>query len=123
MRGPTFTEFEHFLRKHLDLDQHDKVIPTTLFEDHLGVSGDDGVDLLDATEKQFGVSFEPLWETFSMQPNEYLFHGEGFGQIDLPWLMGKLWPFGPSIWKPTTCRKFTVGELYEAVYRKLTDQA
>jgi acyl carrier protein len=38
----------------------------TLFEDDLGVSGDDGVDLLEAVEKEYGISLEPVDQVFHL---------------------------------------------------------
>jgi hypothetical protein len=112
MPAPTFTEFEQFLRDQLGLRQRKLITLTTCFENDLGVTGDDGVDLLEATEKQFGISLEPLRETFSMQPNEYLFESEGIDWANL---------FLPKH-KRSVVRNLTVGELYEAVCRKLSEQ-
>jgi hypothetical protein len=51
------------------------------FEGDLGLTGDDGTDLLTATEKRFDVTFDDsetgIPETFDLRPNEYLFNSEG----------------------------------------------
>jgi acyl carrier protein len=80
---PTFDEFAHFIRE-FSGDSADQVItPDTQFERDLGVTGDDGDDLLIATEKRFHIQLvteeRSLRETFNMAPNEYLFHSEGGG--------------------------------------------
>jgi hypothetical protein len=80
-----------------------------LFEDDLGITGDDGIALLEATEKRFGVQLS-LRETFNLGPNEFLFNGEGLGP-DIVTLSG-----GPTRW----VRPFTVGDLYQAVQNELT---
>ena len=95
--------------------------PQTLFEDDLGITGDDGVDLPRATEKQFDVQLssreDGYRETFNLAPNEYLFNSEGFG-VDLRfWLT-----LSPSASSPIV-RAFTVGELYEAVQKAMRQQS
>jgi len=58
-----------------------KVSEETQFERDLGLTGDDGKELLEATEKRFGVTLcseeAGLRETFNLGSNECLFHSEG----------------------------------------------
>jgi hypothetical protein len=71
--------------------------------------GDDGIDLLEAIESRFSVTFpaeeQDFRALFNIQPNEYLFHGEDFG-----------FPLRAIFFKPAySIRACTVGELYEVV--------
>jgi len=86
-------------------------VPETKFERDLGLTGDDGGDLLLATEKQFCVALcsdeTGVRMTFNLEPNEYLFHSEGLELF--PFEMTSLFGSAYSV------REFTVGELFEAV--------
>ena len=107
----TFDEFADFIREYWQVSDRKRISPETKFERDLGLTGDDGSDLLEATEKRFGVTLaseeKGLRETFNLGPNEYLFNSEG------------LFPFGfTSLFGPEpTVREFTVGELFEAVQK------
>lgn len=110
--GPTFDEFAAFVREYLSVSDRKPIKPETRFERDLGVTGDDGNDLLEATERRFGVLLcseeTGVRQTFNLGPNEYLFHSEGFGPDGMaPSLL-----FGPA---DPIVREFTVGELYDAV--------
>jgi hypothetical protein len=108
----TFDEFADFIREELQVSDRRELSPKTQFERDLGVTGDDGSDLLQATEKRFGVTLaseeKGLRETFNLGPNEYLFHAEGWElfPLRLTSLFGDTEP---------VIREFTVGELFEAV--------
>lgn len=110
MEDLAFDEFTNFIRDHWQVSDRKRISPETQFERDLGLTGDDGKDLLEATEKRFGVTLcsgeTGLRKTFNLGPNEYLFHSEGI----LPFTFTSL--FNPV---KTTVRKFTVGELFEAV--------
>ena len=76
--------------------QSEAIVIETLFEDDLGITGDDGCELLEATETHFGVSLASPEEgyrcTFDLAPHEFLFHSEGFGLdlwMALPVMAGK----------------------------------
>ena len=102
-------EFASFVREHWSVPARKQIAPETQFERDLGLTGDDGLELLKATEKRYGVSLcSDLRQTFHLGSNEYLFHSEG------------LFPFAlMSLFNKTlSVRKFTVGELYEAVRKK-----
>jgi hypothetical protein len=110
----TFDEFAAFIRVYRSVSDRKSISPETRFECDLGLTGDDGDDLLIATEKRFGVTLcseeTGVRETFNLGPNEYLFHSEGL----------ELFPFEMTSLFTTTAnsvREFTVGELYEAVRR------
>jgi hypothetical protein len=108
----TFQEFASFIREYWHVSDGKNVSPETQFERDLGLTGDDGNDLLEATEKRFCVTLASeetgLRETFSLGPNEYLFHAEGWNPF--PFRFTSLFDAVES-----TVREFTVGELFEAV--------
>ncbi|WP_041257408.1 hypothetical protein [Fibrella aestuarina] len=120
---PTFDEFASFLRERLGVRKKQVITPKTLLEDELGVTGDDGIDLLEAVERQYAISLSPLHETFSMQPNELLFQEEGLG-IHVGELSRVFKNLFRKIKEPgPVMRKFQVGELYEVVCRLKQQQA
>ena len=95
-----------------------------IFEDDLGITGDDGIDLMEAVEKEYGISLSSAREMLALNPNEYLFHGEGFGPInfqELKRVTKNLFSTNkepkPIIWT------FRVGKLYDIVYRLVTTKA
>lgn len=114
----TFDEFAAWLREYWSVPVRKAIMPETQFERDLGLTGDDGDDLLVAAEKEFEVRLSNeetgVRETFDLQPNEYLFHSEGWGPS--PGELISLFSGSPS----PTVRSFTVGELFEAVRRKKT---
>jgi hypothetical protein len=112
----TFDEFAAWLREYWSVPVRKAIVPETQFECDLGLTGDDGDDLLVAAEKEFEVKLgneeTGIRETFDLQPNEYLFNSEGWGPS--PAELTSLFSGSPS----STVRSFTVGELFEAVRRK-----
>jgi len=113
MDAPSLPEFVEFLREWRRLPRSREIAPGTELEADLGITGDDGRDLLVATERRFNVtmsSYENGYrEAFNLNPNEFLFHSEGIGP-DLSALLG-----GPS----PVARTLTAGDLYDAVTRAL----
>lgn len=116
MEVPTFDEFIDFLRNFAHVPSRKLITAETLIEDDLGITGDDGLDLLKETEKRFGVQLcseeHGFRQTFNLEPNEYIFSSEGFELIGL--LHGF---FGTNV----TVRVLAVGELYDAVCRASLD--
>ena len=59
----------------------------TRLEEDLHIAGDDGVELLEAAEQAFGVSFfdddVDFMELFELKENEYLFTTEGLDLLGL----------------------------------------
>ena len=112
MQNFSFDRFADFIRGWAFVPNKKKIAPETEFERDLGITGDDGSDLLVATEKEFGISLSSeeygYRETFSLEPNEYLFNSEG----------GAIWEL-TTLFGTSTVRAFTVGELYRAVQRAL----
>ena len=92
------------------------VTPETRIERDLGVTGDDGTDLLAAAEAEFGVALSTpeagVRSAFGLGPNEFLFGPEGLGLFGLPtlvrWLRRQPRP---------AYRDLTVAELHGAVRR------
>lgn len=91
-----------------------KITPETLIEKGLGITGDDGVDLLRAIEKRFNICFptdeKGFNELFGLAPDEYLFHSEGFNLRSF--IMGL---FGLDDEK---VHPLSVGELYQAILKR-----
>ncbi|MGA2987643.1 MAG: hypothetical protein ABSG32_27960 [Terriglobia bacterium] len=112
MEDLSFERFCEFIREFARLSRNKKIVPETLFEKDLGITADDGCELLEATEKRFGIRLcsgkDGYRGTFHLGVNEFLFHSEGFGS---PWGILRTLFTG----HPPTIRRFTVGELYAAV--------
>jgi hypothetical protein len=108
---PSFEELAEFVCDWAGISQRKVIEPNTAFEDDLGITGDDGCELLAATELRFGVCLSTPEHgyklTFGLAPNEFLFHSEGFGPREI------LGIFGTNC--PEVVRRFTVGGLFEAV--------
>ena len=77
--GPSLEEVIEFVRAHTRTGQ--PLSAGTRLEEDVGVAGDDGVELLEAAERHFGLSISEsetgIRETLGMGPNEYLFTAEG----------------------------------------------
>lgn len=111
---PTFEEFSDFIREVAGLPASTEITPATRFEKDLGITGDDGSDLLTDVERKFGVLLhskeDGYRKTFNLEQNEFLFNSEGFNPFQLITMLLK--KSGKS-----KVRDFTVGELFEAVCR------
>ena len=88
----------------------------TRIDADLGITGDDGDDLLQYAEKHFGVELADTdtgyRETFNLRPNEYLFHSEGFDLgigIFMRWIRREPKPVVVNL---------TVGDLHRAISKK-----
>jgi hypothetical protein len=108
----TFDQFADFIREFWRLSSGKQITPDTQFERDLDLTGDDGDELLLATERRFEVKLgseeKGIRETFNLGPNEYLFHSEGWNPFPLRFTT----LFGSEKY---TVRRFTAGELFEAV--------
>jgi acyl carrier protein len=117
MEALSFDDCADFIRQWAKLSRKKEITPETQFEDDLGISGDDGCDLLEATEKRFMITLSSAEhgyrKTFDLSPNEFLFHPEGFGP-SVPDMLRR--SFGRP--EPVVVA-FTVGELYKAVQEAL----
>jgi hypothetical protein len=116
MDSLSFDEFAEFIRQRAHISRNKKIAPETEFEDGLGISGDDGCDLLRETEKRFEVALsseeDGYRKTFNLGRDEFLFHSEGFGP-DLSTIVGRPAPVVIA---------FTVGALYDAVQKALAKE-
>jgi hypothetical protein len=103
---PSFKEFTDFIRTCTGISMRKQIVPETLFERDLGVTGDDGCELLEAIEDHYGVCLlsrdDGYRSTFGLAPHEFLFHSEGLGGL-------------LDIFSRSSVRAFTVGDLFEAV--------
>ncbi len=117
MKSLSFDHFAEFIRDFARISASTKITPNTEFEKDLKITGDDGVDLLQETEKRFSVKLSSgdhgYKKTFNLGPNEYLFDSEGLDLIGIIPLLQRI--FGKN--KTYTVRRFTVGELFDAVCR------
>jgi acyl carrier protein len=117
MENLPFKELAEFIREWSHLPPRKQIAPGTQFERDLGITGDDGCELLEAVEKRFDISLSyeegGLRKTFNLGPNEFLFHSEGFELFPFE----QLSIFGRS--STPTIRSFTVGELYDAVQQAM----
>jgi hypothetical protein len=70
-----------FIRESQGIRARKLITGETLLERDLGITGDDGDQLLAEAQEKFGVSFlgsdGTLRTAFGLAPDEYLFHGEG----------------------------------------------
>jgi hypothetical protein len=112
--APSFETVADFVRKWARIATKQPITPYTQFERDLGITGDDGGELLQAAQEHFKVDLADggngYRETFNLGENEYLFNSEGFsfgsGGTDMITLFTNT---NPSV------RAFTVGELCEAL--------
>jgi hypothetical protein len=115
---PTFHDVEVFVRDFTGVSSKKLITTDTRLEGDLGVTGDDGDELLEKASAHFGVQLaHPVHgyrQTFGLGVNECLFHSEGFDLFGIWALLGRLRnrPL-PAI------RDLTVGELYSAILRSL----
>ena len=94
---------------------------TSRVEEDLHICGDDGVELLEACEKAFSISFDTednsFRNRFSLAENEYLFTSEGFDLFCLgrfiDWLRGMPKP---------VIRDVTVGKLHRVIVEAVREQ-
>lgn len=96
---------------------HSKAIDeSTLLENDLHITGDDGVELLEEAEAVFAVSFatqeDDFRALFSLQDNEYLFTSEGLDLLGIGyfcrWLRGIPHP---------VVRDLSVGQLHRVLVK------
>ena len=110
---PTLQQVIDFVRE-FSGDAKSVITEETRLEADLGITGDDGVELLEEAEKRFGVSFvteeRSFKETFGLGENEYLFNAEGVDLLGARRLVG--W-----IRNEPRCvvRDLTVGELWRVL--------
>jgi len=111
----SFEEFAGFIREWAAIPARKQITHETLFEDDLGITGDDdGCELIEETERRFAVRLSSpehgYRETFTLASHEFLFNSEGFG----PNWHDIMTLFRPGL-IPSSVKRFTVGELFVAV--------
>jgi acyl carrier protein len=117
----SFDQFAEFVREWAGLRKQKNITPETLFERDLGITGDDGCELLEAVEKHFDVTLhseeDGYRETFNLTPGEYLFHSEGgfMPPVHESNPLISLFNSEPVSLSTENVRAFTVGELYPAI--------
>lgn len=98
------------IRENHGIPDKTEVSETTLLEDDLGITGDDGCELLEVIENTFNLSFTgkdgSLREFFDLEENQFLFHSEG---LDLFGIFSLIFGRDPESVKP-----ITVGNLLDA---------
>lgn len=89
-----------------------EISETTLLENDLGITGDDGCDLLEEIEKTYKLSFTgkdgSLREFFDLEENQFLFHSEG---LDLFGIFSFIFGREPENVKPITVGDLLAGSL------------
>ena len=87
------------------------ITESSLLENDLGITGDDGCELLEEIRNKFGVSFAgsdgTLREAFCLKHDEFLFHSEG---MSLFLMVASFFGFAIEKVKP-----LSVGELHQVV--------
>ncbi len=100
-----------FIKENQGIGSSREISESTLLESDLGITGDDGIELLEDLEKRFDISFAgsdgSLREAFGLEKNEFLFHGEGF---DFFGISASL--FGRA---HTRVKALSVGELHRVI--------
>lgn len=121
-QAPTFQEVETFVRHFAGLRQNHVVEPASRLEADLGITGDEGDDLLQGASRQFGVQLaDPVLgyrSTFGLAHDEYLFHGEGLDLLGIGaiirWIRKEPRP---------RVRDLTMAELHNAILRSGATEA
>src|SRR5687768_8905160 len=114
--SPSFDEVAEFVKEFAGVAKSRSIQPHTRLELDLGVTGDDGDDLLEEPSKRFGVELATpeggYGPHFGLGPNEYLFHSEGVDLLGitilLRWLTGEPKPIVVDL---------TVGKLHDVIAR------
>jgi hypothetical protein len=116
--SPAFQDVERFVRGFAALRHNQLVSPQTRLEADLGITGDDGDELLQSASKHFGAELaHPIRgyrDIFSLATDEYLFHSEGFDLIGVGALVRWLW----NEPRPRV-RDLTMGELHNAIVQTI----
>ncbi|MDE8556371.1 hypothetical protein [Pantoea vagans] len=110
---PSLADVIAFVRKFSGC-RRENIDENTCLEKDLGITGDDGVELLEEAEKVFGVSFfaeeDEFRKAFSLQENEYLFHSEGIDFLGIVYLCRRLRGIPAPV-----IRDLSVGQLHSVL--------
>ena len=116
--SPTMQELSAVIREFVGLRSGRHVTAHTRIDRDLGITGDDGIELLRTVETRFDVSVgledERIREVFGLGENEYLFGSEG---LEIPFLSGlsRRITGNPA----PVIRDLTVGELLAAIQKSM----
>jgi len=80
---PTLDDLISLIRTHQCISEQITINGSTLLEKDLGITGDDGSELLEEIENKYDISFSgengTIQGAFELEEDEYLFHSEGEG--------------------------------------------
>jgi hypothetical protein len=114
--APTLQEFIDFVRREVGISSQKQISASSLLEADLGITGDDGSELLETIQKHFAVSFfgpdGTIREAFDLEEKQYLFHSEGLGLFSV---IASL--FGKDV---ENVKPLSLGQLHEATCRACT---
>ncbi|MDO6388474.1 DUF1493 family protein [Uliginosibacterium sp. 31-12] len=114
----TVAEVIACIRESQGIKETKSITSDTLLERDLGITGDDGSELLEELQKHFGISFAgedgTLREAFGLKKDEYLFHSEGFS---LFLMMANRFGFSLEKVKP-----LSVGQLHRVILERRENQ-
>jgi hypothetical protein len=118
--GPSFKDVSDLVRDFGGIRKSRSISSDTRIEADLGITGDDGEELLLYAEKHFGVELHDtdtgIRATFDLRPNEYLFNSEGYdfgiGTV-MRWIRRE-----PKL----VVVDLTVGDLHRAISKKWTER-
>ena len=110
---PSFERVCEIIRDQCQLHPDERIMPDSQFERDLGITGDDGDEVLRCVAEYYDIKF--TGNSFDLGPNEYLFNSEGFDLFNVPLRMIFRKP-EPEI------RAFTVGELYDAALKEYANR-
>jgi hypothetical protein len=118
MLEPSLLDVANFVHAWTGMNNEFIVRSETRLEADLGVTGEDGEELLQAVAKEFGVELanpdDGYRTTFSLSANEYLFASEGFDLLGIGSLIGRIRGTPHHV-----VRDLTVGQLHTAIVRKV----
>ncbi|OBV39400.1 hypothetical protein [Janthinobacterium psychrotolerans] len=101
----TFDDVVRAIRASQSIPGHVMITGATLLEDELGITGDDGCDLLADLERSFAISFAgsdgSLREAFGLDQDQFLFHGEGWNPL--------------ALFRKENVKPLTVGQLHQVI--------
>jgi hypothetical protein len=119
MPEPSLLDVANFVRAWTGMSNKFVVRSETRLEADLGVTGDEGEELLKAVAKAFSVALanpdDGYRTTFSLSPNEYLFSSEGFDMLGIGSLIGHGGTPNHFV------RDLTVGQLHTAIVRRVSN--
>ncbi|HEX6886087.1 MAG TPA: hypothetical protein VF530_22125 [Planctomycetota bacterium] len=97
-------EFVAFIRENQGISLKKAIAESSLLESDLGITGDDGVELLQAIQERYSISFigsdGTVREAFGLAEDQFLFGSEGF-----------------NLFSRVNVKPITVGELFGVTCR------